>query len=173
MLLRITKYCDLDGQKLMAVYSESNYENTDYFYPDEKDKSRAVLMVEAGFMNFLQEEFFKYTEATYWVLEENGIWVSALRTCLVQPGTYYLEAFETRPDYRAKGYATRLMLGVLDAMKSDGSFKLCDCVSKNNIASLKTHQKCGFQIVTEKGYDYLNMSADEHDYGLEYQYNKE
>ena len=37
MLLRITRYCDLDGQDLMEVYSESNYENTDYFYPDETD----------------------------------------------------------------------------------------------------------------------------------------
>lgn len=53
MLLRITHYCDLDGQNLMEVYSESNYENTDYFYPDETDKRKAVWMVEAGFMDFL------------------------------------------------------------------------------------------------------------------------
>lgn len=173
MLLRITRYCDLDGQNLMEVYSESNSENTDYFYPDETDKRKAVWMVEAGFMDFLQKDFFEHTGATYWVLEENGVWISALRTCLIQPGTYYLEALETRPSHRAKGYASRLLTDVLETMKKDGSFRLCDCVGKKNFASLKTHKKCGFQIVMEDGYDYLNMTVDRRDYGLEYRYSKE
>ena len=38
MLLTITEYKDLDKRKLMDIYSESNYENTDFFYPDEADK---------------------------------------------------------------------------------------------------------------------------------------
>lgn len=170
MLLRIKQFSELDPQKLMGIYSESNFENTDYFYPDEKDKDKALLMVEAGFIDFLRNDFFGQEGATYWVLEENGIWVSALRTCFVQPKTYYLVALETRPDHRAKGYGSKLLRGVLEAMKKDGSFKLCDCVIKKNAASLKTHEKCGFQIVSEKGYDYLNMTADELDYGMEYRY---
>ncbi len=31
---------------LMDVYSESNYENTDYFYPDETDKDDYRLLEE-------------------------------------------------------------------------------------------------------------------------------
>ena len=36
MLLKIQKYCDLNERMLMDVYAESNFENTDYFFPDEE-----------------------------------------------------------------------------------------------------------------------------------------
>ena len=32
MLIKITDYREMDPRKLMDVYSESNYENTDYFF---------------------------------------------------------------------------------------------------------------------------------------------
>jgi len=35
---------------------------------------------------------------------------------------------------------------------------------------LKLHEKCGFRIVSEEGYDYLNNEADDHDFSLEYCY---
>ena len=170
MLARITAYRDLDARKLMNVYAESNFENTDYFCPEESDKRLAVQKVEAGFLEFLRDEFFNLAEASYWILEENGLWISALRTCLVQPGLYYLEALETRPDQRKKGYGTMLLSGVVEAFGKEGPFRLCDCVGKKNIASLRTHEKCGFQIVSEEGYDYLQKEADERDYGLEYRF---
>ena len=58
MLLRITQYTDLDTRKLMDIYSESNFENTDYFFPEEPDKEKAVRQVESGFLDFLENEFF-------------------------------------------------------------------------------------------------------------------
>jgi len=170
MLLRIEKYCDLDDRKLMDIYAESNSENTDYFFPDETNKEIAVQKVEAGFLDYLKNEFFSRNEAAYWILEENGVWCSALRICKIPDGPYYLEALETRPDLRGKGYASLLLSCVLDALMKDGPFRLCDCVSKKNTASLKTHAKCGFKIVSEKGYDYLQNEEDDHDYGLEYRY---
>ena len=171
MLLRITQYRDLDARKLMDIYSESNFENTDYFFPEEPDKEKAVRQVESGFLDFLENDFFgNQTEPAVWVYEENGIWLSALRTCMVQPGVHYLEALETRPDRRKNGYAARLLSGVTDALEKKGPFRLCSCVSKKNTASLKTHEKCGFRIVSEAGYDYLLEEADDHDFGLEYCY---
>ena len=168
MLLKITEYRDLDKRKLMDVYSESNFENTDYFYPDEEDKDLAVRMVEEGFLAFLRDGFFSDPGASYWIREENGVWISALRISRIQTGLYYLEALETRPDHRKKGYASRLLSGIIDSLKQEGPFRLCDCVSKKNLASLKTHEKSGFRIVSEAGYDYLQGEADEHDFGLEY-----
>jgi ribosomal protein S18 acetylase RimI-like enzyme len=173
MLLRIEKFCDLNERKLMDIYSESNFENTDYFFPDEENKELAVQKVEAGFLDFLKNEFFLQNKAAYWIFEENGVWYSALRTCKVLNGPYYLEALETRPDFRGEGYASLLLSSVLDALKENGPFRICDCVSKKNTASLKVHEKCGFQIVSEKGYDYLQNEEDDHDFGLEYRYSAE
>ena len=100
MLLKITDGQALDERKLMDVYAESNLENTDFFCPEEPDKEAAVRMVESGFLDFLKNEFFKEPEAICWALEEDGVWVSALRTCKIPEGPYYLEALETRPDRR-------------------------------------------------------------------------
>lgn len=171
MIVEITEYFKVDTRKLMDVYSESNYENTNYFYPEESDKGVAVKKVEVDFLDFLKTNFFNKTAATYWILEINGVWISALRTCKIQEGLYYLEALETRPDYRQKGYGTILLSSVANSLKKDGPFRLCSCVSKKNIASLKTHKKSGFKIVSETGYDYLHEEADNHDFGLEYAYN--
>ena len=168
MLLRIPDYGEVDQRKLMDVYAESNIENTDYFYPDEVRKDVAIQKVEKRFLEFLQREFFKQADATYWILEEDDVWISGLRTCRIRNNLYYLEALETKPDRRKKGYGSLLLSGVVDALKQEGSFRLCDCVSKKNVASLKTHEKCGFQIISETGYDYLHEEADDHDYGLEY-----
>ena len=108
MLLKITDGQALDERKLMDVYAESNLENTDFFCPEEPDKEAAVRMVESGFLDFLKNEFFKEPEAVCWVLEEDGVWVSALRICRIPEGPYYLEALETRPDRRRQGYGVRL-----------------------------------------------------------------
>ena len=167
-LYKIACYEDLDPAKLMEVYAESNLENTDYFYPDVTDKTEAVRMVEAGFLDFLQNEFFARPGSVYWVLEKKGIWMSAVRTTKIRDGLYYLEALETRPDHRKKGYGAKLLCGISDALKEEGPFRLCDCVSKKNTASIKTHLKCGFRIRSEEGYDYLRNEADDRDYGMEY-----
>ena len=172
MLVKISEYRKIDTRKLMDVYSESNYENTEYFFPDEPDKEAAVQKVEAGFLDFLKNDFFNKADAAYWILEINGVYVSALRTCMIQKDLYYLEALETRPDYRRKGYGAILLSGVADSLKESGPFRLCSCVSKKNTASLKTHEKSGFQVVSEEGYDYLNGEADNHDFGLEYSYHE-
>ncbi len=170
MLRVITTYADLDGSRLMTVYAESNLENTDYFFPDMADKAMAARKVEEGFLQFLREEFFAGPSPAYYVLEEAGEWVSALRLNEVQPGLYYLEALETRPDRRRQGYAARLLREVVDHLKTKGPFRIRDCVSKGNEPSVRTHLACGFTIVSEAGHDYLRNEDDEGDYGFEYRF---
>ena len=170
MLLKLSDYRMIDPRKLMDVYSESNFENTDYFCPDETDKEAAVSRVESGFLQFLKDDFYRHAKAVCWVFEEDGVWISALRTCEIRPGLYYLEALETRPDRRRKGYGSALLSGVLEELKTDGPFRLCDCVGKRNTASLKTHEKCGFRVVSDRGYDYLSGESDDRVFGLEYRY---
>ena len=168
MLLRFDRFSDLDPRKLMDVYAESNLENTDYFYPELENKAEAVKKVEAGFLDYLERDFFHTPNPSYWVLEEDGRWVSALRLNELKPGFYYLEALETRPDCRRKGCAARLLTGVIETLKKQGPFELHDCVGKKNKASLRAHLKCGFQIVAEDGCDYLSGEADSRHYGLAY-----
>ena len=170
MLLVITNYEEIDGRKLMDIYKESNLDNTDYFYPAEKNKDIAVKNVEDGFLDYLQNEFFIQNGSIYWVYEVDGMWVSALRTNLIKPGLLYIEAFETRPDQRKKGYASKLLASIVQVLKQIGPFKLCSCVNKKNEESLNVHLKFGFKKVAENGYNYLLNSSEELDYGLEFTY---
>lgn len=168
MLLRFDHFSDLDPRKLMDVYAEGNLENTDYFYPDITDKAEAVKKVEADFLEYLARDFFQTPNPSYWVLEENGCWVSALRMNELKPGFYYMEALETRPDCRRRGYSARILTEVIETLKKQGPFQIWDCVGKRNKASLRTHLKCGFQIVAEDGYDYLSQETSVFVHGLAY-----
>ena len=170
MLLKITEYSKIDERKLMDIYSESNFENTDYFYPNEQNKEKAVLDVESGFLDYLKNEFFLVKGSTYWVLEEDGMWISALRTNLINPNSHYIEALETRPDKRRQGYALKLLQGVIEELKKNGPFNLYACVSKRNEASINAHLKSGFKQAEGDGYNYLLNAFEPQDYGFEFIY---
>ncbi len=169
----VTEYAELDGPRLMEVYAESNLENTDYFFPEMEDKALAVKKVEEGFLAFLRDEFYAGPGPTYYVLEEAGAWVSALRMNELEPGFYYLEALETRPDRRRQGCAARLLREVTDHLKAKGPFRIRDCVSKKNEPSVRTHLSSGFTIVSQAGRDYLRGEDDPRDYGFEYRFDGE
>ena len=169
MLHRIDRFAELDGRKLMDLYAEGNRENAEYFYPD-MDPDAGTQRVEREFLAFLRDEFLPQPENTYWVLEENGAYRSALRLTELSGRLFYLEALETHPDCRRQGYAVRLLREVTDALRAQGPFRICDCVSKRNIPSIEAHKKAGFQIVSEEGYDYLQGKADANDYVFAYTY---
>lgn len=168
MLRKVTEYKEIDERRLMDLYAEGNLENADYFYPDTADKRQAIEKVERDFLNYIETEFFSSPGNAYWILEENAVWVSALRLYTIDAGFYYMEALETHPDFRLRGYASKLLAGVIEELKKQGPFRLCDCVSKKNIASLKTHEKCGFLIVSDQGMDYLSNEVCDKDYSMEY-----
>lgn len=56
MLITILRPNEVDGDRLMEIYRESNVENGEYFYPD-MDKSDAVARVEREFADFIKIEF--------------------------------------------------------------------------------------------------------------------
>ena len=166
MLRRLDRYADVNERKLMDLYAEGNRENAEDFFPGE-DPKMAVPKAEAGFLSFLKDEFFPAPENTYWVLELDGVWVSALRLTELNGRRFYLEALETHPDYRRQGYAVRLIRAVVGELQKSGPFCICDCVGKRNAASLAAHKRAGFAIVSEHGYDWLQKEADDRHYGLE------
>lgn len=170
MLLRFDRFSDLDPRKLMDIYAESNLDNTAYFYPEITDKAEAVRRMEERFLEYLDQNFFHTPGPSLWVLEVDGRWVSALRLNELKPGFYYLEALETSPDCRRRGYSSRLLTELIETLKQRGPFELHDCVGKKNKASLRTHLKCGFQIVAEDGCDYLSQETSVFVHGLAYSY---
>ena len=169
MLRRFERFADLDGRKLMDVYAESNRENAEEFFPDD-DVQMGIGKVEEGFLDFLKNDFLPKPENTYWVLEENGVYLAALRLTELEDRLFYLEALETHPGFRQRGYAVRLLRAVIGELKKTGPFRICDCVGKRNTPSVKTHEKAGFSIVSENGYDYLQKESGGHHYGFEYRY---
>lgn len=166
MLLILRQLSPADGRKMMDIYQESNEENIDCFYPGATDRSQALAKVEADFLRFIGQ-FLSEEKNTYYVWEENGEWVSALRLTRFQ-GFCYLEALETRPDCRRKDCGEALLRAVLDHLKQLGPVEVRDCVSKKNLPSLTVHQKCGFAIESQAGVDYLDGSADNRCYGMVY-----
>ncbi len=166
-ILFFPTFSSLNCRKLMDLYAEGNRENAEEMYPG-LPISEGVACVERDFLDFLQNDFYRKPENTYWVAEENGVWISALRLNKISDGFWYLEALETHPAYRRKGYAKTLLSGVLDRLKANGPFVVRDCVYKGNEASIRTHLACGFCIASEAGTDYLRGGFADWEYGMLY-----
>lgn len=144
MLIIAHKLHEFTFGKLMEVYTEGNLENGHDQWPDET-KSRQIALAEQEFYNYLQQIFFRTDGAQYLIWEESGRYVSALRLEPYQDGLL-LEALETIPAVRRKGYAVRLMQAALESV---GKVKVYSHVHKRNVASLRTHEKCGFTKVLD------------------------
>ena len=166
-LRKITDSAALDDRKLMDVYREDNEENAAVFFPMIRDKMTAVKLTEEEYLKYLKREFLRDPGNALWVLEADGVWVSALRTYPAAGNAQYIEAVETHPDHRRRGYAAKLLTDVLARLKQEGCVKVCDCVEKENTASLKLHERCGFRIARDPGYDYLAGEAEEDTFGME------
>lgn len=142
-MLHLAKKCrELNFSGLMEVYEESNRENGAQHWPGLSENEQ-ILRAEQEFYRYL-EEFFKAEGAYYAVWEENGHYISALRMEPYEDGVL-LEALETRPDCRGNGYASALLLAVLEQEKRT----VYSHVGRNNVASLRTHEKCGFRKLRE------------------------
>ena len=148
------------------IYIEGCMENAREKYPDATDLTTAIQQEEDSFVCFLQD-FFTLPENTYYVLEKDNMLVSAARLSKIND-FYYLEALETPPKYRKKGYASELLNEMITHLHQQGSVDIRDCVSKTNTASLVTHKKCGFFIAEENGIYYPSNTDNNKTYGMRY-----
>lgn len=170
MILQFSALAQMNMERLMQIYAESNMENAACFYPHEQDRHKAVRLCEDRFYEYLKTDFYTQSDRIYWILEEEGQWVAALRTSRIKEHSYYVEALETKPECRRRGCAVRLFQGVMENLQADGPFSLWDCVSKDNTPSVKAHLKCGFKIAADPGFDYLQGTYDEGNYGMQYEF---
>lgn len=144
MLILIKTMKELKFGHLMAVYEQSNRENGQEFWP-ALPEGQQLLRAEQDFYQYLRESFFATEGAFYAIWAEKGNYVSALRLEPYQDGLL-LEALETAPDHRRKGYAAALIRAVQDLPEVE---KIYAHVHKKNTPSLRTHESCGFRRVLE------------------------
>ncbi len=144
-MLRIVRHLGkLPFGSLMEVYREGNEENGLDCWP-EASPERRLAMAEERFYQYLREVFFTTPGAAYALWEVEGRPVSALRLEPYRDGLL-IEAVETLPALRLRGYAKQLLLAVLEQYRGN---KLYSHVGKLNEPSLGLHQSCGFQRVLE------------------------
>ena len=145
MLRIVNKLHNLSFGKLMGVYAEGNRENARESYP-QLPLEQGILEAEQDFYRYLQAVFFSTKGAFYALWEENGEYVSALRLEPYRDGLL-VEAVETAPERRRKGYARKLLKSTLDYLKEG---KVYAHISKKNEASLALHKICGFVRISEQ-----------------------
>lgn len=170
MLIRLKQLLDEDAQLLMAVYKESNRDNVVYFFPELKDTQEGLHMTEEAYINWIRDDFLRQKNTFYYVWEEKGTWLSSLRFHEVGNKYYYMEALETHPEYRGQGYAEKLINGVIEELKGKGNFEIESYTSAKNIASQKTHKKCGFVVTDKKPFDYASQEYVDNAVGFLYRY---
>ncbi len=144
MLKIVDNLGNLCFSQLMGVYVEGNRENGAENYPNLPENQQ-ILEAEQDFHQYLRECFFSTPGAFYALWVVDTIYVSALRLEPYQDGLL-LEALETIPSHRQKGYAKALVDAVLDYV---GEQKVYSHVHKKNIPSLRTHESCGFRRILE------------------------
>ena len=163
---RVTELGAREFRKLMDIYAEGNRENAEYFYP-ELPLADGVAREEQKFAKMLRESFLCKAENELYVLETEGRWVAALRLTRMD-GFYYLEALETKPDQRKKGYGKALLTALCKELAARGPVVVRDCVGKRNEASLRTHLSAGFVIDRDPGIEYPGGEADARCFGMLY-----
>lgn len=163
MLLLAASLEKLSFRQLMEVYREGNQENGAQLAPEETSE-RQLELAEQSFYGYLKHTFFPTPGAFYAVLEEKGSYVSALRMEPYRDGLL-LEALETKPSERRRGYAGKLIRQLLPILKQQGVKRIYSHVHKKNTASLKTHAACGFRIVSDCAV-YIDGSVNHRSYTL-------
>ncbi|MBO4915994.1 MAG: GNAT family N-acetyltransferase [Oscillospiraceae bacterium] len=173
-ILKFDTLESVDFQKLMEIYVEGNAENISYFFPDETDHLAGLHKVERKFYDYLKTGFFNKRGSSYYVLEDGGNWVSAIRLFPVegQKNTFFAEALETAPKYRRKGYARKMISLLYDKLKEDGDFEITDTVNKHNTVSVNLHLSCGFEVYKDPAVCVLNGQVDKNAYTMRYKSEK-
>lgn len=153
MLILATSLWQLRFGELMEVYADSIAEKASDW--PNLPHGYALTLAEQDFRQYLDEVFFRTPDALCALWEESGKYVSALRLEPYKDGLL-MEGLETHPGERKKGYAAMLIAAV---QRHLGSVKIYSHVNKRNLASLRTHEKCGFVQISDHAV-YINGSVD-------------
>ena len=140
MLERIENVNEQVIEKMFLLYAESMADMEREF----KDRDE----MEASYAAFLKE-FIENPKQMVFVETEEKQWVCGLRAVESEPGKWFLEAVETMPGYRNRGYGKKLIPHVTELLKGIGAKKIDCIIGKSNLSSIKMHSDCGFKETKE------------------------
>ena len=157
MLKVFRSMAELPFGKLMDIYAQSNRERGEQWPQESPD--RQIALAEQEFYAYLRQCFYTRPGSRYFVWENQGKAVCALR-CESYADGVLLTALETSPESRGMGYATRLLTAVLANLEQGKVYVHIHC---NNQASIAVHSRCGF-VRVKSGARMLDGSySREHD----------
>ena len=138
MLKIVRTMADLPFGKMMGIYTQSNQERGKQW--GNESYERQIALAEQEFYAYLRQCFFTRPGSAYFLWEEQGSPVCAVR-CESYADGWLLTALETAPDCRGRGYATKLLIAVLETIQTG---KVYTHIRNDNLASQAVHKKCGF-----------------------------
>lgn len=135
MLKRITQVEPQVVQGQMDLYRESMDQLAGRF-----ESPQAMGQAYGEFL----KEFVTHDRQMVLVEEVDGGWVSGLRCVESAPGVWYLEALETAPQARGKGWAKQLLAHTQALLCQQGARELFSLIDPENTPSIAAHVACGF-----------------------------
>ena len=162
MLKIVRSIRELDFRNLADVYEQSCIERGSKQYGNYPT-SQQMLLSEQDLYGEVKC-FLADPKAFYALWEEQGRYISVLRMEPYKDGLL-LEGLETVPAERKKGYAKRLIMGVLAHLERSGAV-IYSHVEKKNTASMAVHLSCGFEKISDHAV-YVDGSVSYNGYTLQ------
>lgn len=127
-------------ERLLALYSESMNQMLEFY----SNKNEMITAYTSFCANFI-----KNPNHCILVEEESGCWVSGLRAILTDKEKWFIEAVETKPDQRGKGYGKALLQHTIQYLQERNMKEATCTIAAKNVISQELHKKCGFYPTNE------------------------
>ena len=163
MLKIIKSISELNTEQFLSVLSVSIRKNGREFYGYLSEKQQ-VNLAEVDLLSYLRDDFFRQRNAfcAAWVVD--GKYRSVLRMEPYRDGIL-LHGLETAPDARKMGYAFSLITEIAAYLRQYQYENVYSHISKQNLPSLRLHEKCGFQIISDSA-TYIDGTVTQNSYTM-------
>ncbi len=139
---------EVNINEFLEIFKESSKENALEWYP-ESTAEEALEKYENGFLEYMRDTFWKEKGALA-LLSWKGRYVSSLRLYTKDENTFLMEALETKPDCRKKGFASEIIRRTISCLEEKyDRIELISYTGKHNIASQHTHAAAGMKNIRD------------------------
>ena len=139
MLLIAKSIKELNFSKLVYLYRVDVEKNRKMYY-SHLEPNEGRLCAENDLYHYLRDVFFGQSKGVYYICEEQGVYLSALRLEGYEDGLL-LNALVTDEDHRNKGYASV----IFEEIRHSVSASVYSHIHRKNAASIGLHCKFGFE----------------------------